>query len=73
MTGEGCTSRASSGSGAGRSVDGMQNKDEVKDFLTSRRAKVSPEQVELPGGTNRRVPGLRRTEVAMLAGVSVEY
>ncbi len=51
----------------------MQNRDEAKDFLTSRRAKVSPEQVELPGGTNRRVPGLRRTDVAMLAGVSVEY
>lgn len=73
MTAEGCTSRASPALPAGRTVDGMQNKDEVKDFLTSRRAKVSPEQVELPGGLNRRVPGLRRTEVAMLAGVSVEY
>ena len=51
----------------------MQNKDEVKDFLVSRRARVTPEQVELPGGAGRRVPGLRRAEVAMLAGVSVEY
>jgi transcriptional regulator with XRE-family HTH domain len=49
------------------------NSREVRDFLTSRRAKVTPEQVELPGGSNRRVPGLRRNEVAMLAGVSVEY
>jgi transcriptional regulator with XRE-family HTH domain len=51
----------------------MQNKSEVKDFLVSRRARVQPEQVELPGGPGRRVPGLRRAEVAMLAGVSVEY
>ncbi|SBN62927.1 Helix-turn-helix domain-containing protein [Curtobacterium sp. 9128] len=51
----------------------MSNKDDVKEFLTSRRARVTPEQVELPGGPGRRVPGLRRTEVAMLAGMSVEY
>jgi transcriptional regulator with XRE-family HTH domain len=51
----------------------MDNKSEVRDFLTTRRARVTPEQVELPGGPGRRVPGLRRTEVAMLAGVSVEY
>jgi transcriptional regulator with XRE-family HTH domain len=49
------------------------NLDEVRDFLTTRRAKVRPDQVELPSGVNRRVPGLRRVEVAMLAGVSVEY
>jgi transcriptional regulator with XRE-family HTH domain len=49
------------------------NQDEVKEFLTTRRAKVRPEQVELPGGQNRRVPGLRRGEVAMLANVSIEY
>lgn len=51
----------------------MDNRDEVREFLTTRRDRLTPEQVELPGGTNRRVPGLRRTEVAMLAGVSVEY
>lgn len=51
----------------------MDNKDEVRDFLTSRRANLTPDQVGLPGGSNRRVPGLRRSEVAMLAGVSVEY
>ena len=51
----------------------MPNRDEVRDFLTTRRAKVRPDQVELPTGGNRRVPGLRRTEVALLAGVSVEY
>jgi len=51
----------------------MDNRSEVRDFLTTRRARVTPEQVELPGGPGRRVPGLRRAEVAMLAGVSVEY
>ena len=45
----------------------------MREFLTTRRANVRPEQVSLPGGSNRRVPGLRRNEVAMLAGVSVEY
>lgn len=51
----------------------MSNRDDVREFLTTRRAKVTPEQVGLPGGKNRRVPGLRRGEVAMLADVSVEY
>jgi transcriptional regulator with XRE-family HTH domain len=48
-------------------------RDDVREFLTSRRAKVTPQQVGLVAGSNRRVPGLRRTEVAALAGVSVEY
>lgn len=52
---------------------GVDNKAEVRDFLTSRRAKISPDAVGLPAGTNRRVAGLRRSEVAVLAGVSVEY
>ncbi|GLY29079.1 helix-turn-helix transcriptional regulator [Kineosporia sp. NBRC 101731] len=52
----------------------MSNRDEVKAFLTSRRAKVTPEQVGLSMvNRGRRVPGLRRSEVADLAGVSVEY
>ncbi|WP_062464159.1 helix-turn-helix transcriptional regulator [Demequina soli] len=49
------------------------SKDDVRDFLTTRRAKVSPAMVGLPAGGARRVPGLRRGEVAVLAGVSVEY
>jgi len=53
---------------------GVDNKDEIRDFLASRRAKISPEQSGLPTfGENRRVPGLRREEVAMLSGVSVDY
>lgn len=51
----------------------MDNRAEVREFLTTRRAKVTPEQVGLPAGTNRRVKGLRRSEVAAIAGISVEY
>jgi len=47
---------------------------EIREFLSSRRARLTPEQAGLPAyGGNRRVPGLRREEVAMLAGVSVDY
>ena len=46
---------------------------ELSQFLTSRQAKVTPEQAGLPTYGQRRVPGLRREEVASLAGVSVEY
>ncbi|MEE4023343.1 helix-turn-helix transcriptional regulator [Gordonia sp. PKS22-38] len=49
-------------------------KDEIRDFLISRRANVTPEQAGITaGGGERRVPGLRREEVAMLAGVSTDY
>ena len=52
----------------------MNPRNDIREFLTSRRAKVTPEQAGLPVyGHNRRVTGLRREEVAMLAGVSVEY
>ena len=51
----------------------MDNRAEVREFLTSRRAKITPQQAGLPDAGNRRVPGLRRGEVAALAGVSIEY
>ncbi|MEU4150822.1 helix-turn-helix transcriptional regulator [Streptomyces sp. NPDC026659] len=51
----------------------MDNRAEVREFLTSRRAKISLERAGLPTGSRRRVPGLRRSEVAALADVSVEY
>ncbi|MEV4005763.1 helix-turn-helix transcriptional regulator [Actinomadura sp. NPDC049753] len=51
----------------------MDNREEVREFLTSRRAKITPGQAGLPPGSRRRVPGLRRTEVAALADMSVEY
>ena len=56
-----------------RSVDVVDSDNALGSFLTSRRAKVTPEQVGLRATGNRRVPGLRRAEVATLAGVSVEY
>jgi hypothetical protein len=52
----------------------MSTKDEVREFLISRRANITPEQAGLPrSGEERRVPGLRREEVAVLAGVSTDY
>lgn len=52
-----------------------QNRAEIGAFLASRRARVTPEQVGLPvyDAAKRRVPGLRRQEVATLAGLSVDY
>jgi transcriptional regulator with XRE-family HTH domain len=46
---------------------------DIAEFLTSRRAKITPQQAGLPTYGNRRVPGLRREEVASLAGVSIDY
>ncbi len=51
----------------------MDNRVEVREFLTSRRARITPERAGLPTAGQRRVPGLRRSEVAALAGMSVEY
>ncbi|MFF9626813.1 helix-turn-helix transcriptional regulator [Streptomyces griseosporeus] len=54
-------------------MDGDWTTSEVGDFLRSRRARIRPEEVGLPAHGRRRVPGLRREEVAQLAGVSVDY
>jgi transcriptional regulator with XRE-family HTH domain len=51
----------------------MDNRAEVREFLISRRAKITPQQAGVPDVGIRRVPGLRRGEVAALAGVSIEY
>ena len=51
----------------------MDTRSEIRDFLTSRRARIKPEDVGLPTYGPRRVAGLRREEVATLAGVSVDY
>jgi transcriptional regulator with XRE-family HTH domain len=52
----------------------MDHRSEVRDFLTTRRARLTPEDAGLPAfGALRRVKGLRREEVATLAGVSVDY
>jgi transcriptional regulator with XRE-family HTH domain len=49
------------------------NREDIREFLATRRARLSPADVGLPAGSRRRVPGLRREEVAVLAGVSIEW
>jgi transcriptional regulator with XRE-family HTH domain len=56
--------------GKTESVDAAND---IAQFLTTRRARITPEQAGLPSYGKRRVPGLRREEVASLAGMSVEY
>lgn len=68
-----CTAGTSQPSAPRRSVARVDNRNEVRQFLMSRRAKVTPEQVGVPTAGQRRVAGLRRGEVAMLADVSIEY
>lgn len=55
-------------------MDTADHRTQVKDFISSRRARITPDQAGLPAyGGNRRVQGLRREEVALLAGVSIDY
>jgi transcriptional regulator with XRE-family HTH domain len=58
---------------AGSTLRCVDTKQEIREFLTSRRARITPDQVELTSYGPRRVPGLRREEVAVLAGVSIQY
>ena len=52
----------------------MDNRSDVREFLTTRRARLTPDRAGLPAfGGNRRVPGLRREEVSLLSGMSVDY
>jgi transcriptional regulator with XRE-family HTH domain len=53
----------------------LDHRAQVRDFLISRRERITPDEAGLPayGGGNRRVKGLRREEVALLAGVSIDY
>ena len=52
----------------------MSTESDIREFLATRRARITPRQAGLPAyGGNRRVPGLRREEVALLAGVSIDY
>jgi transcriptional regulator with XRE-family HTH domain len=68
-----CTDRASQILRPRRTVVWVDNRAEVREFLISRRAKITPEQAGVSVVGHRRVPGLRRSEVAALAGMSVEY
>nr|WP_179549235.1 helix-turn-helix domain-containing protein [Herbiconiux flava] len=73
--------RAPSGGAAGGYREGVTtsgpgpaaDENRLGEYLRARRALVSPEQAGLPGGRHRRVPGLRREEVALLAGISADY
>ncbi|MFJ8010578.1 helix-turn-helix transcriptional regulator [Streptomyces fagopyri] len=57
----------------GTTSSGSGDNKELSDFLRSRRARVTPEEVGVTPGASRRVPGLRREEVALLAGLSADY
>ncbi|MFI9468669.1 helix-turn-helix domain-containing protein [Streptomyces sp. NPDC052492] len=62
------------GEPAGAPGGGLDPRAELSEFLRTRRARLKPEDVGLPDvGRHRRVPGLRREELAQLAGVSVAY
>ncbi len=68
------TGRASLPFLTARIVNGVDPRKDIREFLPSRRAKISPEQAGLPAyGRTRRVKGLRREKAALLAGISVEY
>ena len=54
-------------------VDGVGSRNEIREFLTTRRARITPERAGLRVYGRRRVSGLRREEVALLASISVEY
>lgn len=70
----GGTARASLMEPCGRRLAAVDTRQEIRDFLISRRARITPEQAGIgSSGRNRRVEGLRREEVATLAGISVEY
>lgn len=58
---------------APRPAERGDDRADIRDFLAGRRARITPEQVGLPTSGRRRVPGLRREEVAVLAGVSTEW
>jgi len=68
------TGRAPQPGPAERTLEVMDARSEIRDFLTTRRARISPEEAGLPAyGGSRRVAGLRREEVALLAAMSVDY
>ncbi|WP_415853028.1 helix-turn-helix transcriptional regulator, partial [Streptomyces albus] len=54
-------------------MSGAETGNRLGDYLRARRGLVTPAQAGLPSGGNRRVPGLRREEVALLAGISPDY
>jgi hypothetical protein len=71
-TGKTGNGRTSHPPGGALTVEDVNRSSEIREFVVSRRARITPQQAGLLAyGANRRVKGLRREEVAMLAGVSV--
>jgi transcriptional regulator with XRE-family HTH domain len=68
-----CTGSSSHSLAGNVTVDGMDHRAEAAEFLRTRRNRITPDRAGIIGGARRRVPGLRREEVAMLTAVSVEY
>jgi transcriptional regulator with XRE-family HTH domain len=64
---------SSDGAHGDQATSGLDRRTELREFLRSRRARLKPEDVDLPSYGRRRVPGLRREELAQLAGVSYAY
>jgi transcriptional regulator with XRE-family HTH domain len=62
-----------SGAVTASSRPGVRRREELGKFLKARRARLTPEDFGMPGGSRRRTPGLRREEVALLAGVGVTW
>ena len=58
---------------AATAATGLRRREELADFLRTRRAAISPQEVGLPAGGRRRTPGLRREEVAQLAGIGTTW
>jgi transcriptional regulator with XRE-family HTH domain len=56
-----------------KSANGERRREELADFLRTKRSSLQPEEVGLPDGGRRRTPGLRREEVALLAGVGTTW
>ena len=67
------TSPSPNGHGARDGAVGSERRTELAEFLRARRARITPDDVGLPPGLRRRTPGLRREEVAQLAGVGVTW
>src|SRR5262249_53698011 len=65
--------KSATNSSGGTNGEGAPQRAELADFLRNRREAIRPEDVGLPGGGRRRTPGLRREEVAQLAGVGTTW
>ena len=71
------TEQSDNGNGAAhvrsKAANGERRREELADFLRTKRSSLQPEDVGLPDGGRRRTPGLRREEVALLAGVGTTW